>query len=229
MTTSRMEFPLVDASVGKWKISYIQDDMWIGPWIARGVEWENWMRHDVAFGYRSGTDILDIGGNIGCNALMFSDYGKVHTFEPLFHDVLQKNVSQNTLRHAITVHPYGLSDETCQKNIYFPVNENGRKNYGCCSIKPEPGVHASDSTVIDVRRLDDVYSGTPSVMKIDVEGNELEMIKGAEQTIRKHMPFLIVEIHDPEKSPVPPYLYSLGYGPMIERPHANYAFIKKVE
>ena len=219
---------LVDVHVGKWKISYIKDDQWIGPWIARGVEWENWMRNDVQFGYRPGTDILDIGGNIGCNALMFSDYGPVHTFEPLFHDVLQKNVTQNITCHPVTVHPFGLSDETTRKQIYFPEVQNGLKNYGACSLKPTAGNHTLESSEVEICRLDDVYSGTPSVMKIDVEGNELEMLKGAEQTIRKHMPLIIIEIHDPTSSPVPAYLYSLGYSRMIERPHANYAFVKNL-
>ena len=215
---------LVDVQVGKWKLSYMRDDQWIGPWIARGVEWENWMRNDIQVGYRPGTDILDIGGNIGCNALMFSDYVPVHTFEPLFFEVLQKNAAQNTTQHPVTVHPIGLSDETAEKQIYFPERQNGLRNYGGCSIKPESGVHSSESKNIKVCRLDEVYSGTPSVMKIDVEGNELEMLKGATKTIIAHKPFIIIEIHDPSKSPVPEYLFSLGYKQMVERPHANYAF-----
>jgi len=219
---------LVDARVGKWKISYINNDEWIGPYIAGGGEWESWMRQDIMHGYRPGTDILDIGGNIGCNSLMFSDYGPVHAFEPLFFDILQKNASQNQTKHPITVHPIGLSDENTKKQIYFPEKRNGLCNYGGCSVKPQSGIYSSESSTIDLCRLDDVYSGIPSVMKIDVENNELEMLKGAEKTIRKHMPYIIIEVHNPDANPVPNYLHSLGYDTVIARPHANYAFFKKI-
>ena len=48
------------------------------------------MRETVKNLYKPGTDLLDIGGNIGYNALMFSDYGPVHSYEPVFHSIIEK-------------------------------------------------------------------------------------------------------------------------------------------
>ena len=64
-----------------------------------------------------------------------------------------------------------------------------------------------------------------SVIKIDVEGHEIDVLHGAEKTLRTHKPTLIVEIHDTKKSLVPEFLFSLGYSQMIPRIHANYLFI----
>ena len=210
--------------VGKWIISSIIGDEYIGPWLSRGVEWENWMRQDVQFAYKPGTDILDIGGNIGCNALMFSDYGHVHTFEPLFHSIIQKNINQNKIENSITVYTFGLSSVESTQNIFMPKMRNGMHNYGCCSLHPDAVNHSHTNFAIQLKRLDDVYMGTPSVMKIDVEGHEMDVLRGAENTIRKYKPALIVEIHDLDTSPIPDHLKNLGYTKMIQRPHANYIF-----
>jgi FkbM family methyltransferase len=218
-------WPLQYNSVGKWTICSITGDEYIGPWLSHGGEWENWMRKDMELIYKPGTDILDIGGNIGCNALMFSDYGQVHTFEPLFHNIIQKNIEENQIANSITIHPFGLSSEEGAQNIYMPKVRNGLFNYGCCSLHPNEFNHSDESFVIQLRKLDDVYTGTPGVIKIDVEGHEMDVLKGAEKTIREHMPALIVEIHKVEESQIPVYLGILGYTKMIPRPHSNYLFL----
>jgi hypothetical protein len=69
---------------GKYNVFIIKDDEYIGPNIAMGHEWDGWMRVDIEKYYKNGTDILDIGANIGYNTLMFSDYGQVYSYEPLF-------------------------------------------------------------------------------------------------------------------------------------------------
>ena len=61
-----------------------------------GHEWDGWMRNDIPRYYKEGTDILDIGANIGYNSLMFSDYGPVVSFEPMFHEIVIKNAEVNT-------------------------------------------------------------------------------------------------------------------------------------
>ena len=182
------------------------------------------MREVIDLVYKPGTDIIDIGGNIGCNALMFSDYGPVHTFEPLFHKILKINVDQNSLRHPISVYDFGLSSESSDIPLYLPKHRNGLYNYGCCSVHPNVE-HSNISVTVHLERFDSVYNGIPSVMKIDVEGHEMEVLKGAENTIRNHMPSIIIEIHNIEESPITKYLSSLGYKIRTECPHANYLFL----
>jgi len=211
---------------GRYNVFYMADDEYIGPCIARGYEWDGWMREDLKKYYKDGTDILDIGANIGYNTLMFSDYGPVYAFEPLFHKVTIMNVENNNLKNSVYVIPVALSDKNENKSMYFPkaVKQTGLRNYGGSSIQKTEGMDESSKTEIECRRLDDVYKGVTSVIKIDVEGHELEVLKGAENIIKRYMPMLLIEIFDFENNEVPKYLKSLGYGDPEERPEHVYLY-----
>jgi FkbM family methyltransferase len=213
----------MEARVGKFKVSCIPDDQYIGPLLQRGYEWDGWMRHDLSRFYKSGTDIIDVGGNIGWNALMFSDYGPVHTFEPLFHEFITKNVGQNSLSHPVTIHPYGLSSEEGQVPIFLPKKDGVVRNYGGSSVEPS-GAHETKGTVISLKRLDDIYTGPgPSMMKIDVEGHELAVLKGARNVIERWKPTIWLEIFD-FPGPVVDYMREIGYKTIEPRPESNYLF-----
>jgi FkbM family methyltransferase len=221
-----MEFDSEDVRVGPYIVTIIRDDQYIGNTLRRGYEWDGWMRQDLRSITRPGTDILDIGGNIGWNALMFSEYCPVHTFEPMFHTILDKNIKQNTSQRPITLHPYGLSDTDGTFDFWIPKGDGLLRNYGASAMTETPGYEKSQIRV-QVKKLDDVYTGTPSLLKIDVEGHELQVLKGAEQTIRKHKPNMYVEIFD-MNGPVPKYLAELGYTRVYPRPEHNYLFIHGV-
>jgi FkbM family methyltransferase len=228
-----MDFETDTVSVGNFRVSVIKDDSYIGGCLRRGYEWDGWMHRDLPYIYKPGTDILDIGGNIGWNAIMFSNYGPVHTFEPMFYKVIQKNVDQNKLTHPVTIHPYGLSHEETTLNFFIPKTEmDGLRNYGGGSFRPltreelgpQYAGYEETGTELPVKRLDDVYHGTPSVIKMDVERHELEVIQGAWNTISKHKPAMYIEILDPKNDAIVKMLEPLGYT-MIERPENNYLFI----
>ena len=214
---------------GKYNVFFMADDEYIGPCIARGYEWDGWMREDLDKYYKEGTEILDIGANIGYNSLMFSDYGPVYAFEPLFHKVITMNVENNKLKNNIHVVPIALSNESENKIMYFPkaVKQTGLRNYGGSSMQKTDGMDESTKTEVECRRLDDVYKGVTSVIKIDVEGHELEVLKGAENTIRKYMPTLLIEIFDYEDSEVAKYIRSLGYDEPDRRPECMFLYRAK--
>lgn len=62
---------MVKVNNGKYDVFVIANDEYIGPCIARGYEWDAWMRMDVEKHYKPGTDIIDMGANIGYNTLIF--------------------------------------------------------------------------------------------------------------------------------------------------------------
>ncbi|MFK8036859.1 MAG: FkbM family methyltransferase [Crocinitomicaceae bacterium] len=134
---------------------------------------------------------VDAGANIGFLSLVAAkavgELGHVHAFEPFpsTFEILERNKSLNNFNRIVT-YPFALGNETCSKEIY---TEN--ENRGGASLVN----HISDSgTTIDIKRLDDLEFRTPiKVLKIDVEGFEFEVLKGAEETIRKDMPKLIIE------------------------------------
>jgi len=218
-----MRFETDQVRVGKYTVSVIRDDMYIGGCLRQGHEWDGWMRQDLPHITSVGKDILDIGGNIGWNSLMYSEYSPVHVFEPIFHPVVAKNIRQNSLSDRITLHPFALGSKKDVVDMYVQKHHEGMCNYGGTSLYKSS--HREDSGVqVRVERLDDVYTGTPCLLKIDVEGHELEVLKGAEQTLRKHRPNLYVEIFEFD-GPVPTFLRELGYTKVFPRPEDNYLFI----
>ena len=223
-----MDLETDEVRVGPYRVSIIRDDQYIGNCLRRGAEWDSWMRDDLPHLVRPGTDILDVGGNIGWNALMFSEYAPVHTFEPLYHPVISKNIAQNTTLHPITLHPMGLSERKQVLPIFLPKRDGSVCNYGGSSLAPPTATsHEKVGVDVELDTLDAVYTGTPSLIKLDVELHELEVLKGAEHTIRKHLPSMYVEIHD-MSGPVPKFLAELGYTRCIARPEHNYLFLSPV-
>ena len=211
-----------EARVGRFKVLVLSDDAYIGPALMKGGEWDGWMRPDLQKLVVPGSEIIDVGGNIGWNALMFSDYAPVHTFEPVFFNLINENMKENSLVHDVSIHCYGLSDGPGIFPIYIPGRDSeSRVNYGGCTLKPT-GDHHGGVQQIELRRLDDVYTGRVSFMKIDVEGHELEVLKGAEQTIRKWHPAIMIEIFTFENSPVIEFLKTLGYTTFESRPENNW-------
>jgi len=220
-----MELPTHTVRVNKYLVDVISDDLYIKNTLSQNHEWDGWMRRDIPHMYKAGTDIVDIGGNIGFNALMFSDYGPVHTFEPLFHTVVTKNVNQNTLNNTVKVYPFGLSNVVSTVPMFVPKQEHfGFTNYGGCSMTLSESHKEQGSVMVPTFRLDDVYSGTPSILKIDVEGHEFEVLLGAENTIRTHKPSMYIEIFKYNESPIVPWLKNLGYNTVVPRPESNYLF-----
>lgn len=215
----------MEARVGKFRVSYPLDDQYIGPLLQRGHEWDGWMRHDLEKYYRPGTDILDVGGNVGWNALMYSDFGPVHTFEPLFHEYITKNIEQNSLTNPVRLHPYGLSSSECEVPIFLPKKDGPVRNYGGTSLQPSDG-HESDGIMVSLKRLDDVYDGPgPSLMKVDVEGHEMAVLEGAIETIKRWKPVIWIEIFDFPQSPVLKFMKEMGYTQIHGRPEHNYLFV----
>lgn len=224
-----MDLKLVHINNKKYDLFVISNDRYITPTLANGYEWDGWMREDLEKHYKEGTDILDIGANIGYNSLIFSEYGPVHSWEPLYHEVVNKNVVANKLKNPVMVFPYALSDTTDTADIFIPtpdpkITQLEVINYGNSGFDIPEEIR-SVSVSVERKKLDDVYFGIPSFIKLDVEGHEINVLKGAVNLITKYKPAIIVEIHDMETSEVDPYLKSLGYPDPIERPEHMFLYI----
>jgi FkbM family methyltransferase len=212
---------------GRYNVFYMADDEYIGPTIAAGYEWDGWMREDVEKYYVPGTEIFDIGANIGYNSLMFSDYGPVYAFEPLFHKIVQLNIDNNTLKHKMHLVPIALSNKKEDVNMYFPVKtKKGERNYGGSSIHFSNELDPETKINVPCFKLDDIYKGVVSFIKIDVEGHELQVLEGGKNVISKYLPTILIELIDYKNSKVPLFLRKLGYiNEPIERYEKMFLFI----
>lgn len=224
---SKIQLVVKCVNNGKYNVFTIADDEYIGPTINAGHEWDGWMREDVQKYYIPGTEIFDIGANIGYNSLMFSDYGPVYAFEPIYHKIVKLNIENNKLKHKMYSVPVALSNNSKPVSMYLPnsVKSTGLRNYGGTSIHKDEGTDHSSETKVECRRLDDIYKGRVSFIKLDVEGHELQVLEGAKNVILKNLPTLLVELIDYENSEVPSFLKELGYTMKpIERPEKMFLF-----
>ncbi|MGV6860706.1 MAG: FkbM family methyltransferase [Putridiphycobacter sp.] len=140
---------------------------------------------------KPGDTFLDVGANIGFLSLLASNLvsknGHVLAFEPVnsTYQILEKNKNINGF-NQMQLFKFALGNEQKTEKIF-----NEGNNRGGASIVNQHGV---DSEEIEVKRLDDLNLATKiDAIKIDVEGFELEVLKGAKKQILKDQPKLIVE------------------------------------
>jgi len=173
--------------------------------------------------------IVTAGTYIGDFLPAFSKIPKVYAFEPVSENYIYANLNKNLNNlNNITLENLCLSNKnTVQKMI---TNINNVPCGGSSHILlPKQSVSAADK-VEEVKsvRLDDYLSKNDipiSIIQLDVEKHETEVIEGAIKTIEKYKPIIIVETKP--KKEIENILFGLGYEYYAEKLHSNYIlFIK---
>lgn len=149
--------------------------------------------------------IIDVGANIGTNTIEYGTWAKeVISFEPTpeLYKQLKRNIDLNktnndkvrwdentsmNLSANINVHQVAVGEK--RKQVYIKTFSN---NKGKNHVTTE---ESTDTVLVDVYPLDDFKLNDVDVIKIDVEGYELFVLQGAEQTIMKYRPVIQTELH----------------------------------
>jgi len=150
-----------------------------------------------------GAICMDIGANIGIYSAVLSRLvgptGHVHAFEPVRHirRKLRTNLAFNGARN-VTVNDFALGDVPGSLEM-FQVKE-GQFRAGTSTLVRNNNVEtmgedAFERQTVEVRTVDTYGLDRVDFMKIDVEGFEFNVLKGAVETLRKHRPAILFE-HD---------------------------------
>jgi FkbM family methyltransferase len=145
-----------------------------------------------------GSTVYDVGANIGFFTLVAARLagpsGAVEAFEPLPDAVagLQRHVAMNDAR-TVTVHEAAVGAHSGRAQL-MAVQE------GSWSHLAQRGRHPDTQDVLEVAivTIDDLVAAgrrAPDVVKIDVEGAEIDVLEGMAKTIRAHSPVIICELH----------------------------------
>ncbi len=166
--------------------------------------------------------MLDIGANIGLYSLTAAKLGcpKIIAFEPDDRNSFQlrANILLNNFIDIIEVFPYGLSDEDGQAPF---LKEKGA-NTGASRIETtapaETEYERYDSVSVKVCRFDDqfTFTGHRAFIKIDVEGHELNVIKGMTNFLSNNKCIAQIEVFDGNLAIVENYLRGIGYKKLRE-------------
>lgn len=126
---------------------------------------------------------LDIGANVGLwSRGLCERFGTVIAFEPvtMFRECLVRNV----VTKNIVVKDFALGNENTTATMIITEGNTGH-------------THIDPATIgngnIEVRRLDDLDLDHVDYIKMDCEGFEYRVLQGAEQTIRRCRPVVVVE------------------------------------
>jgi len=137
----------------------------------------------------TGQTAIDVGANFGIWSYKLSKmFQKVEAFEPLVECTAEIKAFR---AKNITVHDVALSSAEGLNELHIPV-ANGRLQHGLATFSNVAEEHRN--IIVPVRALDSYNFSNVAFIKIDVEGHEFEVIKGAETTIVREKPFMLVEI-----------------------------------
>lgn len=148
--------------------------------------------------------IYDIGANIGYHTVAFANLAKhVYAFEP--NKKNYKLLQENTRRFKnVTLYDLACSDTVSDMYVEdFDVNVPG--NYG--EMHMQNTGQTCKSVCID--DIDDIYS--PDLIKIDVEGHELQVLLGSMETITEYKPIIFYEAHGTDLDKIYELLTNLDY------------------
>jgi FkbM family methyltransferase len=164
---------------------------------------------------RPGMTFYDVGANVGFHstiaARLVGASGNVVSFEPVAENAhaIRHNAELNQFAH-VRVLEVALSDideigdfRTSEESSWGALARSGNEPDRC-----------SGSIQVPVRRLDEVREdetlSPPDLMKIDVEGAEVAVLRGANRTIGKHKPLLLIELHGTNAA-ISEYLTTVRY------------------
>ncbi|MBW2466813.1 MAG: FkbM family methyltransferase [Deltaproteobacteria bacterium] len=139
--------------------------------------------------------VLDIGANIGNHALFLTQYASiVHAFENYqpAKESLEEKMLVNNIGN-IVIHPIGLSDRK-ESIPFYPQDvdsiSTGSFEKGFCGSE-------ENAIILNVDIGDDVMKNENitgiDLIKIDVEGFEIQVLKGLANTMRENRPLVIFE------------------------------------
>lgn len=155
-------------------------------------------------------NIIDVGGFIGDSAIIFSQYTNkcVYSFEMNESNfkTLQKTIAMNNLSHKIIAINKGLGSK--KQEVYFEPNGNASK---ITTTQSEKSLTAQTITLDSFVQEHNIHV---SLIKVDIEGFEMDFIKGALETIKTQKPSMIISIYHniDDFFNIKPFIESLDLG-----------------
>ena len=174
----------------------------------------------------AGKTVYDVGGFEGVLSLFFArrvgPTGRLITFEPNPENyaTIVGNISLNGFSH-VDIRPIALGAEPGSATLVFPTDEPAKGSLVGdiqAQILREKHVDTVEVPIETIDRLVAAGLPVPDFVKIDVEGLELDVLRGMANVIASHRPALYIEIHGADMAKklenataVIEYLWRAGY------------------
>lgn len=155
--------------------------------------WEPHVERVLRAHLAPGSVFVDIGANVGWHsalaASIVGDAGAVHAIEPNPDNarLIAHTIERNALRQVHLL-PFALSDRIGFAEFRSAIGSNGGFAWSDGHTVIDPSV-----TIVPTVRFDDLGIPRVDVMKIDVEGAEPMVLRGATETIGRDRPVIVFE------------------------------------
>lgn len=161
-------------------IALIADDTHFTKWVKQTGRLDHHQGFLRALEPYLGGVMLDIGANIGTHSIFYAQRGLVHCFEP--NPIAYKCLLHNLRNSSAFLYNAAVGSEEGSADLVV-----GDKNYGAA--------FTTQGTSVPVITVDGLGLASCNYIKIDVEGDELAVLQGAEKTIEQFRPVLCVEVN----------------------------------
>lgn len=163
------------------------------PELRRHLRDEHAMEVVLASALRVGSNAIDVGANEGSvleSMMRVAPEGRHIACEPI------PELAQDLAKRfpSVDVRQVALFDETGTATFTHVLDASTRSGLRQRADLDESTSRVSKITV-PTARLDDVLEANyvPTLIKVDVEGAELQVLRGAIETLERHQPFVIFE------------------------------------
>lgn len=154
---------------------------------------------DILSNVKPADVVWDVGSNVGlyvCLLALKASEGRVVGFEPHPDHVarIRENVAINTLEN-VDIEQIALADEATTTELQVVSEEDHHAGKHTLQEDPE----AQETIEVDVERGDEIVADgvpAPNIVKIDVEGSELETLQGMKSILsRDTCRYVQCEVH----------------------------------
>lgn len=145
---------------------------------------------------KRGDTVIDVGGNMGFFVLILNELvgnsGKIYSFEPsrILKDRLASTVQINNIKNVEIVNlALGEKEETT--SLYFNPKQSGLSSI---ISHEENGRLKEEIKITTLDSFSKAISNRISFIKIDTEGYEPQVLRGAKELIKKDKPVIYIEL-----------------------------------
>jgi FkbM family methyltransferase len=158
--------------------------------------WEKKATQYISKKIQPGMNVVDVGASTGYYTVLFAklagEKGLVLAFEPipLAKEYIDKNIEINQL-HNVRSFALALFDRSGNACLEDPFRND--------KINPDKVTFSEHDIIVEMVVFDELKARLKidriDVVKMDVEGAELNVLKGMENTLKSDKPGLLVEVH----------------------------------
>lgn len=185
-------------------MTYPVNDMFVGRALDLYGEWCEDELETLGALVEPGSTVVDVGANIGSHTVFFArrvgPAGTVVAIEPqsFAYGLLAANMATN-----------GFTNTRCLRvaagrtpgKVHLPIlDPASASNFGAVAAVASGGAVPAATEEVEATTIDALGLASCALIKIDVEGMEVEVLAGARETIARHRPVVFVENNTRERS-----------------------------